>query len=93
MAEEGVEVVKDEAMEGDEDIDLMDTSSWAGSDRDYTYDEVMREGKKFDTETFNHYAHNHKLSGIYVIGCACIPTVKKHALISEGVLIFECFVQ
>lgn len=40
MAEEGVEVVKDEAMEGDEDIDLMDTSSWAGSDRDYTYDEV-----------------------------------------------------
>ena len=24
--------------------------------------------------------------------CACIPTVKKHALISEGVLIFECFV-
>lgn len=40
LAEEGVEVVKDEAMEGDEDIDLMDTSSWAGSDRDYTYDEV-----------------------------------------------------
>ena len=24
--------------------------------------------------------------------CACIPTVKKHVLISEGVLIFECFV-
>ena len=28
-----------------------------------------------------------------ISGCACIPTVKKHALISEGVLIFECFVQ
>ena len=28
----------------------------------------------------------------YLSGCACIPTVKKHALISEGVLIFECFV-
>ena len=28
-----------------------------------------------------------------VSGCACIPTVKKHALISEGVLIFQCFVQ
>ena len=27
-----------------------------------------------------------------ISGCACIPTVKKHALISEGVLIFECFV-
>ena len=29
----------------------------------------------------------------YLSGCACIPTVKKHAFISEGVLIFECFVQ
>ena len=28
-----------------------------------------------------------------VSGCACIPTVKKHALISEGVLIFGCFVK
>ena len=27
-----------------------------------------------------------------ISGCACIPTVKKHTLISEGVLIFECFV-
>ena len=25
-------------------------------------------------------------------GCACIPIVNKHELISEGVLIFECFV-
>ena len=41
-------------------------------------------------EIFNHYTRNHKVFGIYVIGCACIPTVKKHALISEGVLIFEC---
>lgn len=41
LAEEGVEVVKDDAMDGDDDIDLMDTSSWAGSDRDYTYDEVI----------------------------------------------------
>ena len=29
----------------------------------------------------------------FISVCACIPTVKKHALISEGVLIFECFVQ
>ena len=30
---------------------------------------------------------------LIINGCACIPTVKKHLLISEGVLIFECFVQ
>ena len=30
---------------------------------------------------------------VKISGCACIHTVKKHALISEGVLIFECFVQ
>ena len=30
---------------------------------------------------------------VHVSRCACISAVKKHVLISEGVLILECFVQ
>ena len=39
----------------------------------------------------NYFIINSKISNIS--GHACIPTVKKHALVSEGVLIFECPVQ
>ena len=41
LAEQGVEVAKDVVIEVEDDLELTDTSTWAGSDRDYTYDEVI----------------------------------------------------
>lgn len=41
MAEVGVELIKVvDGWDGEEDMEIMDSSTWAGSDRDYTYDEV-----------------------------------------------------
>ena len=53
--------------------------------------EVSRDFKENVIEPILKVIREEILECIY--GCACIPTVKKHALISEGVLIFECFVQ
>jgi translation initiation factor 2 subunit 2 len=41
LAEEGIDVVKDDVIEEDGDMEIIDSSAWAGSDRDYTYDELL----------------------------------------------------